>query len=138
MKKYLTLLICLFILSIKAQSDAKTDFKNITWVLRQIQDNKENATLKINNEYSILRFSDSTYTGYGCNAFKGKYKVSGNKINFFGGMLNTDKGCTDPEDYKAEDYVMLNFLQLDYKQKGDTLILNKGNKVIFTYTKRKK
>lgn len=133
MKKYLIIITSLFFLS----SNAQNNLKDITWVLTKIVDNKENTSLKLDNNYSILRFSDSTYTGYGCNAFSGKYKIKNNRINFIGGMLNTEQGCTDPEDYKAEDYVLLNFLQLEYKINGDTLILNKGDKIIFTYIKRK-
>ena len=52
-------------------------------------------------------------------------------------MLNTDQGCTDPEDYKAEDIMMQNFTQLDYLQSGDSLILKKGTRIVFTYLKRK-
>ena len=133
MKKYITIIICVFFLS----SNGQINFKGITWVLKKIEDKRDDSSVKIDNNYSILRFDDSTYVGYGCNAFSGKYKVTGNKINFIGGMLNTDQGCTDPEDYKAEDYVMQNFLQLEYRQSGDSLILKKGERVIFSYIKRK-
>jgi heat shock protein HslJ len=136
MKKYLTIIISLFFLSINGQTAIK-DLKGITWVLKQIDDNRDHTSVKIDNNYSILRFEDSTYVGYGCNAFSGKFKITGNKINFIGGMLNTEQGCTDPEDYKAEDYVMQNFTQLEYMQSGDTLILKKGSRVTFTYIKRK-
>jgi len=133
MKKYLIIIISLFFLS----SNAQIKFKGITWVLTKIDDNRDGSSLKIDHNYSILRFDDSTYIGYGCNAFSGKYKIIGNKINFIGGMLNTDQGCTDPEDYKAEDYVMQNFTQLEYMQSGDSLILKKGERVTFTYMKQK-
>ena len=133
MKKYLVIIITLFFLS----SNAQINFKGITWVLTKIEDKRDETSLHLDNTYSILRFEDSTYVGYGCNAFSGKYKITGNKINFLGGMLNTDQGCTDPEDYKAEHYVMQNFLQLEYKQSGDSLILTKGERMIFTYIKQK-
>jgi len=133
MKKYLIVVVSMFFLSVNAQNN----LKDVTWVLKKIEDNRENTSLLINNNYSILRFSDSTYTGYGCNAFSGKYKITNNKINFIGGMLSTDQGCTDPEDYKAEDIMMQNFTQLEYVQTGDSLILKKGTRVTFTYVKRK-
>ncbi len=133
MKKYLTMIVGMFFLSVNSQ----TNLKNVTWVLKKIEDKRDQTSLLINNNYSILRFSDSTYTGYGCNAFSGKYKITGNKINFIGGMLNTDQGCTDPEDYNAEDIMMQNFTQLDYLQSGDSLILKKGTRIVFTYLKRK-
>jgi heat shock protein HslJ len=133
MKKYLIMIVSLFFLS----SHAQTNLKEITWVLKKIEDKRDNSSVTITNNYSILRFSDSTYTGYGCNAFSGKYKITGDKINFIGGMLNTEQGCTDPEDYKAEDYMMQNFTQLVYIQSGDSLILKKGERITFTYIKRK-
>jgi heat shock protein HslJ len=133
MKKYLIIFISLFFLT----SNAQINFKGITWVLTKIEDKRNESSLIIDHTYSILRFEDSTYVGYGCNAFSGKYKITGNKINFIGGMLNTDQGCTDPEDYKAEDYVMQNFLQLEFMQSGDSLILKKSDRIIFTYVKRK-
>lgn len=133
MKKYLIMIVSMFFLSANAQ----TNLKNVTWVLKKIEDKRNNESLQINNNYSVLRFSDSTYIGYGCNAFSGKYKITGNKINFIGGMLNSDQGCTDPEDYKAEDIMMQNFTQLEYHQSGDSLFLKKGTRIVFTYIKRK-
>jgi hypothetical protein len=109
------MIIGMFFLSVNAQ----TNLKNVTWVLKKIEDKRDETSLLINNNYSILRFSDSTYTGYGCNAF------------------SADQGCTDPEDYKAEDIMMQNFTQLDYLQSGDSLILKKGTRIVFTYLKRK-
>lgn len=126
-KKYLIIIISLFFLS----SNAQIKFKGITWVLTKIKDNIENSSLIIDHNYTILGFDDSTYLGYGCNAFFGKYKITGNKINFISSMLNTDQGCTD-----RKDYMMQNFTQLEYMQSGDSLILKKGERVTFTYIKR--
>ena len=105
--------------------------------MTKIEDKKAKTSLIINNEHATLRFDDTTYAGYGCNAFSGKYKVMGNKINFLGGMHITDNGCGAPEDYKAENYVLQNFMQLEYKLTGETLTLNKDNEVVFTYVKKK-
>ncbi len=133
MKRYLILVISVFILN----SQAQTGLKNVIWVLSKIEDTKAKTSINLNHSHSILKFEDSTYTGYGCNGFSGKYKVAGNKINFLGGMKITDNGCGNPDDYKAENYVLQNFIQLEYKQVGETLILKKGNEVTFTYNKQK-
>lgn len=132
MKKYLVILICVFTTFSQAQK-----LKNVTWVLSKIEDKEAKTSINLNHTHSILRFEDSTYTGYGCNGFSGKYKITGNKITFLGGMQITDNGCGNPDDYKAENYVLENFIQLQYKQVGENLILGNNGNVIFTYYKQK-
>jgi heat shock protein HslJ len=133
MKLILTALLNIVVFSIAAQSG----IKDITWVLTKIEDKQEKTTVTLTHDHSILRFNDSTYSGYGCNAFSGKYKISGNKIIFLGGMEISDNICTQPEDLKAEAYVLKDFIQLEFKQTGDALILTKGATTIFTYRKKK-
>lgn len=133
MKKYLIFIFGLLVFNSFSQSG----LKNVVWVLSKIEDTKEKTNINLNHTHSILKFDDSTYTGYGCNGFSGKYKIVGNKINFIGGMQITDNACGNPDDYKAQDYVLDNFIQLEYKQIGETLILKKGSEVIFTYNKQK-
>jgi len=133
MKKYLILITAVFTINIYAQ----TGLKNVVWVLAKIEDTKEKTSINLNHSHSILKFEDSTYTGYGCNGFSGKYKIAGNKINFLGGMQITDNACGNPDDYKAENYVLDNFIQLEYKQVGESLILTKAGQVVFTYNKQK-
>lgn len=128
MKKILLILVCAFTIFSQAQK-----LKNITWVLSKIEDKEAKTSINLKHTHSILRFEDSTYTGYGCNGFSGKYKITGDKINFLGGMQITDNGCGNPDDYKAENYVLENFIQLQYKQVGDNLILGYNGNVIFTY-----
>lgn len=120
------------VLSFKAQ----TSIKDVTWVLTKIEDKRENTTVTLHHDHSILHFNDSTYSGYGCNAFSGKYKISGNKLIFLGGMQVSDNLCTEPEDSKAEDYIMKDFTQMEFKQVGESLILSKGGNVFFTYHKK--
>ncbi|MBA2612414.1 MAG: META domain-containing protein [Bacteroidetes bacterium] len=134
MKKYLTIIISAFILS----SNAQPVLKDVTWVLLKIEDKAAKTCLTISHDHSVLLFEDSTYAGYGCDAFSGRYKINGNKINFIGGMSITNAGCSNPEDYTAEDYIMKNFIQLEYKIVDDNLILNKDDNVIFTFVKRAK
>lgn len=117
---------------------SQTGLKNVVWVLSKIEDTKEKTSISLNHSHSILKFDDTTYTGYGCNGFSGKYKIVGNKINFIGGMQITDNACGNPDDYKAQDYVLDNFIQLEYKLIGESLILTKAGEVIFTYNKQKK
>ncbi|MEO6304577.1 MAG: META domain-containing protein [Bacteroidia bacterium] len=133
MKKYLILIISLFFLTSKSQ----TGLKGITWVLSNVEDKKAKTSISLNHDHSILRFEDSTYAGYGCNAYSGKYRITGNKINFLGGMQISDQSCTQPDDAKVEDYIMKDFIQLEYKQVGETLILTKPNEVVFTFNKKK-
>lgn len=116
---------------------AQTSLKNVVWVLSKIDDTKEKTSINLNHSHSILKFEDSTYTGYGCNGFSGKYKITGNKIFFLGGMQITDNACGNPDDYKAQNYVLDNFIQLEYKLAGESLILTKAGEVIFTYNKQK-
>lgn len=133
MKLLLTLLVNIVLLSINAQNG----IKDITWVLSKIEDKTEKTSVTLSHDHSILRFNDSTYSGYGCNAFSGKYKISGNKIIFLGGMEMSDNLCTQPEDLKAEAYVLKDFTQLEYKQTAENLILTKGATTVFTYRKKK-
>ncbi len=133
MKLFLTLLLSIVLLAINAQ----TGIKDITWVLIKIEDKQEKTTVTLTHDHSILRFNDSTYSGYGCNAFSGKYKISGNKIIFLGGMEMSDNLCTRPEDFKAEAYVLKDFTQLEFKQTDENLILTKGTTTVFTYHKKK-
>jgi len=133
MKHYIIFIFSFFALS----SFSQTGFKNVVWVLSKIEDTKEKTSINLNHSHSILKFDDSTYTGYGCNGFSGKYKIVGNKINFLGGMQLTENGCGNPDDYKAQNYVLDNFIQLEYKQVGENLILTKAGEVIFTYRKQR-
>lgn len=133
MKLLLIILVNIVFLSAPAQ----IGIKDITWVLTKIEDKKEKTTVTLSHDHSILRFNDSTYSGYGCNAFSGKYKINGNKIIFLGGMEVSDNLCTQPEDFKAEAYVLKDFTQLEYKQTAENLILTKGATTIFTYRKKK-
>ena len=134
MKKNLLVLISFYFLSLNAQNN----LKGVTWVLSKIEDQKANTHITLNHDHSILRFEDSTYAGYGCNAFSGKYKIKGNKIIFAGGMQISDQSCTQPDDAKVEDYILQDFIQLDYKLIAETLILSKSNEVVFTYNKKAK
>ncbi|MDP1802913.1 MAG: META domain-containing protein [Bacteroidota bacterium] len=133
MKLLLIILLNIVFLSAAAQ----IGIKDITWILTKIEDKKEKTTVTLSHDHSILRFNDSTYSGYGCNAFSGKYKINGNKIIFLGGMEVSDNLCTQPEDFKAEAYVLKDFTQLEYKQTAENLILTKGATTIFTYRKKK-
>lgn len=133
MKLLLIILLNIVFLSAAAQ----IGINDITWILTKIEDKKEKTTVTLSHDHSILRFNDSTYSGYGCNAFSGKYKINGNKIIFLGGMEVSDNLCTQPEDFKAEAYVLKDFTQLEYKQTAENLILTKGATTIFTYRKKK-
>ncbi len=115
---------------------AQSGLKNVVWVLSKVEDKKTNTNITLTHDHSILRFDDSTYAGYGCNAFSGKYRVSGDKLSFFGGMQISDQTCTQPDDAKVEDYIMKDFVQLQFKLIGETLILSKNNDVFFTFKKK--
>lgn len=135
MKRYF---IIIAFISFIATVYSQTGLKNVVWVLSKIDDTKEKTSINLNHSHSILKFEDSTYTGYGCNGFSGKYKIVGNTINFIGGMQITNNACGNPDDYKAQNYVLDNFIQLEYKLAAESLILTKAGEVIFTYNKQKK
>lgn len=130
-------LIVIVLIGLITTGYAQTGLKGVVWVLSKIDDTKEKTSINLNHSHSILKFEDSTYTGYGCNGFSGKYKIVGNKINFIGGMQITDNACGNPNDYKAQNYVLDNFIQLEYKLTGESLILTKAGEVIFIYNKQK-
>lgn len=125
-------LIPLCILLFLNLSLAGQELKGKVWMLHRIKDKESSfSENELKKCRSVLFFQDSTYTGVpGCNEIKGVYKISDGVITFTSTeMTLIGCACMDLEFYMGRKLEKLN-----YKVKGDTLVMNNSAGATLIYT----